>query len=508
MGAILAVPNSDIYELLDVAYADGAVDIEPYLRRVVTRSLEWFGSSGISVFLRDGETENFSLAFASGLLSTVPKDARIRIGNGIAGLAMAEQKARLLIDPRSEADLSARGIQRKESIGSSLIVPLVTKREGCIGVMNVARSADADPFQESDLEAADALARQIALAVNNARVLVKANRKRSKLQTAIESVGFGLVLLEADGRFSDFSPEAATILGSHPNEATTWDQFVYHVASAFQQPLRHGIDRARKGLSYRFRASHNELIYAGVVSPLQSGGVIIALHDVTEHERSREGVDRVQRLAEIGQMTASIAHEIRNPLASIISSAKLIKDDTSNASEFADIISTEASKLATLCDEFLSFAKPLSLEYEPIQLGDLAKQVSARLMSEFMRASVRLEVNISADEPILYADPRRIEQVLRNLLLNALQHSPEGSTVTVEVTTTGILRVLDQGSGMDAATLDKLFIPFFSTRTNGTGLGLSVVRKIADAHRAPISVQSEVGKGTIFAIDFSGKESN
>lgn len=508
MGAIREVKVNDIYELLDVAYAEGNVKLEVYLDRVLSKGLEWFGAGGLSVFLRDGDSNSFSLAACCGLLSNVPSDAKIVEGIGIAGLAIAEQKPRLLLDPTKESDLSSKGIERKATIGSSLIVPLFTRNAGAIGVLNVARASDAVTFGEADLESAEALGRQIALAVNNARAIVNANQRRLSLQNAIDSVGFGLIMIDAEGELADYSSESASILGADPSDHRTWHTYFEKISHNFRQPLLHAMERAKKGLSYRFRVvdDKNQKAYAVIVSPLQGGGAIVALNDITEHEKAREAIDRIQRLAEIGQMTASIAHEIRNPLAGIRSAASMILEDPQLATEFAVMIENESNKLNQLCTEFLDFAKPISLEFEPIKLGDIVRQVSERHQDEWKKAGVTLVLQISNDEPVLYADSLRIEQVLRNLLLNAIQASEEGGTVTISVSDQGVLSITDEGTGMSEEVKDMLFTPFFTTRATGTGLGLSMVRKIVEAHKARVHVESESGKGTTFELNFHSAE--
>jgi signal transduction histidine kinase len=508
MGAIQEVKVNDIYDLLDVAYAEGTVDFTTYLQRVVKKSEEWFGASGISIFLRDGDSDRFTLAIAGGLLSTVPKDAVIMEGFGIAGTALAEQRPRLLVDPRQETDLQAQNIQRRDTIGSSLIVPLVTKNSGAIGVLNVARSEESPTFEETDLEAAGSLGRQLALAVNNARAIVSANSKRLSLQNAIESVGFGLLMIDGEGGFADYTAEVGTILGSDPASYTHFEPYFASVSSNFKTPFKHAMERAKKGLSYRFRVADDATnkAYAVVVSPLQGGGAIIALNDITEHEKARETVERIQRLAEIGQLTASIAHEIRNPLAGIQSAATMILEDPHLSTEFAGMIEKEATKLNHLCSEFLDFAKPISLEFEPIKLGDIARQVSQRHIEQFEKAGVGIRLLISPDEPVLYADPLRIEQVVRNLLLNALQASGSGDLVSVHVSAGGALKVSDSGSGMDKETQERLFTPFFTTKPSGTGLGLSIARKIVDAHKAKLTVESTPEVGSTFELNFNVSE--
>ncbi|MBS1706324.1 MAG: GAF domain-containing protein [Armatimonadetes bacterium] len=507
MNGIRPVREHDIYELMDIAHPDGTVDLDEYLQRVVTKSLEWFDASGISIFVRDGGTDVFRLAKADGLLSKVPKDATIHEGEGIAGLAIAEQTARLLKDPRTEQDLIEKGIKKNEAIGSSLIVPLATRNAGCIGVLNVARSVETGDFQETDLEAAEALGRQLALAVSNARSFSQMATKTQHVMRAIDQVGFGLMLIGQEGEFIDFTSECSTILQSRPREHLTVNTYLPTISPPFQRPLKLGLERAQKGLNYRFRVQDDTrgTSYAVVTSPLANGGLVVAIHDITDHEKAREAYDRIRRLAEIGQMTASIAHELRNPLAGIRSAATMILEDPLLATEFAEIIDREAIKLNQLCGTFLEFAKPISLEYEPIKISDIARNLGVTHASEFEKQHVRLEVKSSGDEPVLFADPLRIEQVMRNLILNALEASTSGQTVTVEIDSYGVVKIQDQGIGMEPHVVDRLFTPFFTTKPSGTGLGLSMCQKIMEAHKSKISVASTPGQGTTVELNFNSK---
>jgi len=218
--------------------------------------------------------------------------------------------------------------------------------------------------------------------------------------------------------------------------------------------------------------------------------------------RLNKEIERMKRLAEIGQLTASIAHEIRNPLTGIKSAAQMILQAPEHAPEFAKMIEGETTKLNRLCDEFLNFAKPLTISTKACKLGDLVFKVSAMHEEDYAGKNVQLITRVADSEPWIELDGPRVEQVVRNLVLNALQASRPGSKVVVEVSPEGRLSVEDEGCGMDAETVKQLFTPFFTTKAQGTGLGLSTCRKIADAHGASLKVTSEPGKGSRFEVAF------
>ncbi len=234
-------------------------------------------------------------------------------------------------------------------------------------------------------------------------------------------------------------------------------------------------------------------------TPLTNGGATAAIEEITEHEIAERELARLNRLAEIGQMTAAIAHEIRNPLTSIAAAGKVIQTATDQAPELGRMVEEEALKLNSLCDQFLEFAKPLCLKVTEVDLNALAKRLVEQHKPEFTKAGVQLKLKSLKTGPVVQADPLRLEMALRNLLLNALQACKSGGKVTLAVGQDGFA-ISDTGAGMKAETVERLFTPFFTTRPKGTGLGLCTTRKIIEAHGGTIKVDSERGTGSTFTV--------
>jgi signal transduction histidine kinase len=238
-----------------------------------------------------------------------------------------------------------------------------------------------------------------------------------------------------------------------------------------------------------------------VSSPFGQGGVTIAIQEVTEIERAQREVARVHRLAEIGQMTAAVAHEIRNPLTGILSAAQLGMSDPDSSQTCLDIVREEANKLNGLCDDFLDFARPLKLNLTEMNLNQVVTRVLDRHRADVEAAHLKLICDLDVAEPSLQADPDRFEQILHNLVRNAIQATPAGGEIRIATHAAG-LSIEDTGCGMADKQMESLFTPFFTTKSQGTGLGLCNARKILDAHGASVSVRSSLGKGTRFDISW------
>jgi signal transduction histidine kinase len=223
-----------------------------------------------------------------------------------------------------------------------------------------------------------------------------------------------------------------------------------------------------------------------------------------------------ERLAALGQVAAVMIHEIKNPLGIIKVASGTIKrrlaaDET--GLELAGCIEQEVDRMNATLGQILAFAKPRPPDLGPVDVGDLAERVIARLLPQLDAARVRATVSANGAPPAR-ADAGQIEQVLLNLILNARHAMPGGGEVRIETRAVrrGLGRravqlvVEDAGQGMDEQTRARIFQPFFSTRPGGTGLGLAIVKQILDEHRADVDVESTPGRGTRFLITLPAAE--
>ena len=222
-------------------------------------------------------------------------------------------------------------------------------------------------------------------------------------------------------------------------------------------------------------------------------------------QQAEEAVRRSDRLAALGQLSAGLAHELRNPLGTIRGSAEMLTRAVSGenevAREVAGFISSEVDRANSLITRFLHFARPLELRPE---VADLAQTVDRAIANVEREApGIAFYKNYAPEIPPFRFDAELMERVLYNLILNAAQASPAGGAVTVK-TRAGAemaeIAVIDRGSGVDPAHLNTIFNPFFTTKPEGVGLGLAIVAKIVDEHGGKISVESEKGRGSVFRV--------
>ncbi len=224
-------------------------------------------------------------------------------------------------------------------------------------------------------------------------------------------------------------------------------------------------------------------------------------------QQAEREVRRSERLAALGQLTAGLAHELRNPLSTMRASAELLERslDSGNevARELARFIVSEVDRLSHLINRFLDFARPMQVTPVPRDLNQVVDRAIARLENLTQQRDVQIYRNYAPDLGPVAIDAELMEIAVYNLLENAVQMSPPGAPVTVKtrrVDNAVEIAVIDRGPGIPESDREHIFNPFFTRRPNGTGLGLAMVAKIVSEHRGSISVESEVGRGSVFRI--------
>ncbi len=238
-------------------------------------------------------------------------------------------------------------------------------------------------------------------------------------------------------------------------------------------------------------------------------GVLVE-REFTARRKQQEAqlqMERSQKLSLVGQLAAGVAHEIKNPLASIKGAADILTDDDTTRAdreEFKEILQNEVRRIDTTIAEFLEFGRAKETRLERLDLtrtvGATLRQIEAHAKREGVSIETDLQQGIVVD-----GDKEKIHQMALNLLLNAIQASQAGDTIRVSLINRSVdgarLVIADTGAGIDDSDMEHIFEPFFTTRSAGTGLGLAVVKEIVDSHSGEIAIGSEAGRGTTVTVD-------
>lgn len=326
----------------------------------------------------------------------------------------------------------------------------------------------------------------------------------------------GLLTLNNEGRIRVFNRYAAELAG-----ITQEDAYDRPLADIFPGiASSEGVQSIMQKGEVEYRGSlGNAMILGFKTAPLfdkegNSTGVIVALHDITRMKRMEAELKRADRLAAIGELSARIAHEIRNPLASISGSVQLIAQGervAPNDKKLLEIVLRETDRLNGLIKDFLAYARPTQPFKVPILLKQFMSNLTVLLLTDPRFANVEIS-NDYRDDVTIEADRDQFQQVFWNLLVNAAEAMPSGGTIRIgaEVLADedmGIhlgnvvrISVSDVGNGMTNEEIKRVFEPFYTTKPGGTGLGLATVYRIVESHAGIIHVDSTVGNGTAFTI--------
>jgi two-component system sensor histidine kinase HydH len=242
----------------------------------------------------------------------------------------------------------------------------------------------------------------------------------------------------------------------------------------------------------------------------ENGNIIGAgeiFQDLQMIRELEERVRRADRLASLGKLAAGIAHEVRNPLASIKGFAQYLKGTFSHnesGAEYADIIVEEVERLDKVVSALLNFAKPKPLQLEMHSINSIIEEALTLIEDKAKADHISIIKNFVVDIPLTAVDKEQIKQVFLNIFLNATQEMEEGGTLEVTSRSGGdssvMVEIKDTGRGISTENMKNIFSPFFTTKESGFGLGLSIAHTIIESHGGEISVKSEIEKGTIFKI--------
>jgi len=234
-------------------------------------------------------------------------------------------------------------------------------------------------------------------------------------------------------------------------------------------------------------------------------GYIIIFQDITEVKELEKRLRTSEKMALMGQLAAGLAHEIRNPLSAISGVIEVLSDEvkpTEDNTHLLNVVTQEVQRLNLLVEDFLLFARPIQKPEVSVDISQVIDKTVELFSSATHRNGLQLVVN-TEKELYVQVDPYRLKQVIWNLLLNAIQAMPNGGKIVVEAHLEEgdvVIKVLDEGCGINEGVIPRIFEPFFTTKGGGTGLGLAIVKRVVEGHDGRINVISSEDKGTAFII--------
>lgn len=511
------------------------LDLDELLDRVVREIGEVVGFDRCCIYFRDAARSVFAPRCWHGYQDSTLQNP-VREGEGVVGFVGRHRQQiffQLSDSTPTEEDEARlykirRGFARSLGVESYVAMPLLDGKNRCIGVVVADNRHRHLPISQEQIHLLSIYTGQAGIAIENARLydatnenLQKINRLNSETNGILQSIGASILSVDARGQVIRSNRAANELfkLGRNKGRAYGLSEILSNlrlpqeeldtIGFMLAQVLETG-ERARKH-KWTLNPEDSPPLHINLqLSRLEGAkkedaGVVISLEDVTKEVQLEAELEGMRRLADIGQLAAKMAHEVRNALAPIKGAAQIIQMEQEKPSEWSDIILTEVESLNCLTSEMLDFARPKSLVYRMVHPAEHLHLAVHSLGSFLEENRVNAVVTASLELPLFQADPVQLGQATRNLIMNAVQAMPAGGTLTLHADVdleSQLIRMefRDTGIGIPTKDRERIFLPFVTTRPKGTGLGLSIVLKVIQQHHGRIEVNSQLGSGTCFTV--------
>ena len=397
-----------------------------------------------------------------------------------------------------------------------------------IAVIGLGRTIGGDFLSSEDVELLESLASYIGIALQNASLYARLEAKIGEFErlkefneNIVESINIGILALGLDDRIESWNAQMEAMYALSRAEAIGQP-----LASVFPPEFIEALEgfRNEQGVHhlYKFplttRAGEQRIANIAIAPLLSrdfvSVGRIILVDDITERVSLETQLAQADKLTSIGLLAAGVAHEINTPLAVISSYAQMLSKQLRGDARLGPVlekITQQSFRAAEIANGLLNFSRTSTTEFRETNLNQVIRDTLSLLEHQFKTAQIVVDLDLAGELPPIYGNPGKLQQVFLNLLLNAKEAMPGGGRLRVATLVNGHVEALvtDSGSGIAPEHLKRIYDPFFTTKTmprpgdrRGTGLGLSVSYGIIQEHAGKIHVESAIGAGTTFHLEF------
>ncbi len=495
-----------------------------------------------SLMLLEEEGQSLRVVACSGLPPGVTVGHRVPASRGLAGW-VARHRTPLSIDASGEVtppNADIRGVFFEDQMTSSLAVPVLAGDQ-VLGVLNAAKVRSKVSFSAADQDLLLLLAGQAATAITNARLYSQVAHSEERYRALLQHANDAVLLLDASGRMILEANLAVELLSGYRRDEIlalrpadllpdvgSLAQSAHHGASNGYGPGEaqeiETVLQTRDSQPVQVAVSVSLVPYAG-----QQLLLVIA-RDISERQRITRQLLQTEKLAALGRLSASMAHEINNPLQAIHNSVHLLLNrqlSEEKRQRYLEMTREELDRLIAIVQRILDFYRPTREGMRPAHMGEILDAVLTLTSNQLYEHSVELIREVEPALPRVLAVSSHIKQVCLSLIFNAIEAMPEGGVLRVRAYLSAdggnadedqftvvaggrmsepvagpavVVEIGDTGPGIPPQDLPKIFEPFYTTRIKGTGLSLTLSHSIVEQHHGEMAVRSELGQGTTFRI--------
>lgn len=370
------------------------------------------------------------------------------------------------------------------------------------------------PISDEELELVFALGSQLAIAMENANLVELISRQRSYLENILTNVSSAIITVDINGIITTYNPKAEEILSISNAEVIgkSINSLPHDIAILIKETISAGSPIFRKELRL---TGLDKIVGVSITASKDSHGnitgAIMIFTDLAPIKALEEQTRRSDRLDFVNTVAMRSSHELKNCLVSIKTFAQLLPErytDKQFREDFYLVVNKEVDRLNQAVENLLFFAQPLKLDYISCNIEDIIQETIDSMGREELLSGVSVKKEFGHGSPLINIDKEAIKRVLRHLLLNSIQAMAKGGSIRIVTgdcssnnQTFFEVKIIDEGIGIQEEIIDKIWDPFFTTKTRGVGLGLTIARKIIEVHGGNINVANQrEGKGTAVTV--------
>ena len=514
-------------------------DLQTLSREVVERLSQTLLVSRVAVFVAadDGAGRTFTLAASHGLPETVLADLPEQTSrNSFLNFGLLSQEHIFFENPQMLPHLEPAEQHTAALLDLNYYLPCrVSGRGGQssrpIAIIGLGRTQEGDFLSSEDMELLGSLAGYIGIAIQNAQLFNRLEKQINEFErlkefneNIVESIKVGIFTLDLQNCVESWNTEMevlyalprAEVLGRHVSEIFS-PAFLEPFLAAHDEPGTHHLAKVKLDLKTGEARTANISIAPLLTRDFVSVGSTVMIEDITDRTRLEGQLTQAEKLSSIGLLAAGVAHEVNTPLAVISSYAQMLQKHTRDDARLGPVlekITQQTFRASEIVNGLLNFSRTSSTVFTSLDINSVVRETLTLIDHQLRTAKVTVDIDLQMPLAKIHGSHGKLQQVILNLLLNAKDAMNDGNGGTIRVATFDdgrdvTLRIADTGSGIAPEHLHRIYDPFFTTKNaprqgqhKGTGLGLSVSYGIVQEHGGRIAVDSKIGQGTAFTLEF------